>query len=73
MVNDLIIKTAKENGDVGHELTSLIISHDIKASLDISDYVAFLDHGKIIEYLPVDEFVHSENELVRRFLELTVL
>ncbi|MCY4644690.1 MAG: ATP-binding cassette domain-containing protein [Bacteriovoracales bacterium] len=72
MVNDLITKTAKENQESEEKLTSIVISHDIKASLDISDYVAFLDHGKIIEYLPVNEFVKSKNELVHKFLELTV-
>ena len=73
MVNDLIAKTARESQAHGRELTSVIISHDIKATLDISDYVAFLDRGRIIEYLPVEEFRDSKNELVHRFLELTVL
>lgn len=67
-VNDLIVDTAKNNSDRG--MTSIIISHDVQASLKISDYVAFLDHGRIIEYLPVSEFIHSENPLVREFLEL---
>ena len=73
MVNDLILKTARNSQALGQELTSVIISHDIKATLDISDYVAFLDHGKIIEYLPVKEFKNSKHELVHKFLELTVL
>ena len=72
MVNDLIVKTARNGRDLSEALTSVIISHDIKASLDISDYVAFLDRGKIIEYLPVNEFKDSDNELVHRFLELTI-
>ena len=72
MVNDLILKTARKTQGSDQELTSIIISHDIKATLDISDYVAFLDHGRIIEYLPANEFKHSKNELVHRFLELTI-
>ena len=72
MVNDLILDTVKKTNERGRELTSVIISHDIKSTLDISDYVAFLDRGRIIEYLPVAEFKKSKNELVQRFLELTV-
>ena len=52
MVNNLIVETAQNN----REMTSIIISHDVRASLKISDFVAFLDRGKIIEYLPPEEF-----------------
>lgn len=68
MVNDLIKKTS-ERGENRH-LTSIIISHDVKATLRISDFVAFLDRGKIVEYLPSSEFVHSKNELVQEFVNL---
>ena len=68
MVNDLIVETATQHQ--GREMTSVIISHDVKATLEISDYIAFLDRGKIIEYLPVDQFKHSENPLVQEFLRL---
>lgn len=66
MVNDLIVKTAEMNKG----MTTVIISHDVKATLEISDYVAFLDHGKIVEHLPVKEFTHSSNPLVREFIDL---
>jgi phospholipid/cholesterol/gamma-HCH transport system ATP-binding protein len=68
MVNNLIVDTAKNHKD--REMTSVIISHDVRATLEISDYVAFLDRGKIIEYLPVDEFKKSNKELVQEFLRL---
>lgn len=68
MVNDLIVETAKKNRQ--REMTTVIISHDIKATLNISDFIAFLDRGRIIEYLPVDEFVNSKKPLVREFLDL---
>ncbi len=68
MVNDLIVDTAKENQANG--LTTVIISHDVRATLEISDYVAFLDRGRIVEYLPVDQFKNSEHPLVREFLRL---
>lgn len=68
MVNDLIVETAKINREQG--LTTVIISHDVRATLEISDYVAFLDRGRIVEYLPVDQFKNSEHPIVREFLRL---
>ncbi|MGZ3789594.1 MAG: ABC transporter ATP-binding protein [Bacteriovorax sp.] len=68
MVNNLIVETATQHK--GREMTSVIISHDVKATLEISDYVAFLDRGKIIEYLPVEDFKNSQNPLVQEFLRL---
>ncbi len=68
MVNNLIVETSTNYHD--REMTSVIISHDIRATLEISDYVAFLDRGKIIEYLPVEEFKKSDKEIVQEFLRL---
>lgn len=68
MVNNLIVETSTNHQD--REMTSVIISHDIKATLEISDYVAFLDRGKIIEYLPVEEFKKSDKGIVQEFLRL---
>ncbi len=68
MVNDLIVSTSEQNKD--REMTSIIISHDVKATLRISDFVAFLDRGNIVEYLPASEFANSKNELVQEFVNL---
>ena len=68
MVNDLIVETGQRHKERG--LTSIIISHDVRATLEISDYVAFLDHGNIVEYLPAKEFAKSDHHLVKRFIEL---
>ncbi|AYF43501.1 MULTISPECIES: ABC transporter ATP-binding protein [Halobacteriovorax] len=68
MVNDLIIETSKLHKDIG--LTSIIISHDVKASLEISDYVAFLNRGNIVEYLPANDFKNSDHPLVQEFINL---
>lgn len=67
-VNELILETASIHKNRG--LTSIIISHDVKATMKISDFVAFLDRGRIIEYLPAEEFLRSENKHIRQFLEL---
>lgn len=68
MVNELIVSTAKEHSDRG--MTSIIISHDVKATLRISDYIAFLHKGMIEEFLPAEEFKHSTNKLVQEFINL---
>lgn len=68
MVNDLIVETQEANRSRG--MTSIIISHDVKATLKISDYVAFLHRGNIVEYLPASEFANSKNELVLEFVNL---
>ncbi len=68
MVNDLIVSTAMQHKERG--LTSVIISHDVKASLQISDFVAFLDRGRIVEFLPAKEFPFSANPLVQEFINL---
>ena len=68
MVNDLIVSTSKNHKDIG--LTSIIISHDVKATLEISDYVAFLNRGNIVEYLSAKDFRNSDHPLVQEFINL---
>lgn len=68
MVNELINSTANSHRERG--MTSVIISHDIRATLKISDFVAFLDRGKIVEYLPTKDFINSKNPLVQEFIHL---
>ncbi len=68
MVNDLIVDTSQRHADT--KMTSIIISHDVKASLEISDYIAFLHMGKVVEYLPAKDFPHSKNPLVQEFINL---
>jgi len=66
MVNRLIIDTANSNKEKG--LTSIIISHNVESSLKISDFIAFLDNGKIIENLPASEFKNSKIPIIQEFL-----
>ncbi len=50
-------------------VTSVLISHDIKESFKVGDYFAFLYNGKIIEYGDKDSFKNSDNDYVKQFLE----
>lgn len=68
MVYDLMRDTHRANEKNG--FTSIIISHDIHATLKYSDYIVFMEQGKVVEHLDVESFKRSENPVIRRFLEL---
>jgi phospholipid/cholesterol/gamma-HCH transport system ATP-binding protein len=68
MVYDLMKETHNSNVDRG--FTSIIISHDIHATLKYSDYIVFMEQGQVVEHLDVETFKKSENPVIRRFLEL---
>jgi phospholipid/cholesterol/gamma-HCH transport system ATP-binding protein len=58
-----------ENLTKKHNMTSVVISHDLKETFKSADYVAMLYEGEIIEYGTVEEFKNSRNEIVRAFIE----
>ncbi len=66
---DNLIQTTHSNNAVNN-MTTVIISHDVAATLRISDYIAFLEHGQMVEHCTVEEFKMSKNPIIRRFLEL---
>lgn len=68
MVYDLMRDTHRANEKNG--FTSIIISHDIHATLKYSDYIVFMEKGQVVEHLDVESFKRSENPVIRRFLEL---
>lgn len=68
MVYDLMKDT--HNANVKNGFTSVIISHDIHATLKYSDYIVFMEKGQVVEHLDVESFKKSENPVIRRFLEL---
>jgi phospholipid/cholesterol/gamma-HCH transport system ATP-binding protein len=49
-------------------VTSIVISHDLKETFKIADYVGMLYNGEIIEFAPPKEFQNSQNEIVQAFL-----
>lgn len=67
-VYDLMRDTHRRNEHRG--FTSIIISHDIHATLKYSDYIVFMEKGRVVEHLDVENFKKSENPVIRRFLEL---
>ena len=70
MVDNLIKTTHKNNAHI--PMTTVIISHDVSATLRISDYVAFLDKGRVVEHSSVEDFKRSTNTVIQKFLELSL-
>jgi len=50
-------------------ITSVLISHDVKESFKAGDYFALLYDGEIVEYGDKDSFQNSQNPIVRQVLE----
>ena len=64
LISQMTMKLQKELG-----VTSIVISHDLKESFKIADYVGMLYNGEIIEFAPPEEFKNSKNKIVQAFLK----
>jgi phospholipid/cholesterol/gamma-HCH transport system ATP-binding protein len=63
MIDELIQQVSRESKD----LTSIVISHDLKAALATGEYIIFLYKGKVaLEGTPA-EFQQSRDPVVRQF------
>jgi len=52
------------------KVTSIVISHDMASTFRVSDRIAMIHDGRIVEYGTPDEFQASANPVVRRFLDV---
>ncbi len=68
IISDKITRMIK-NLTRNHNITSVVISHDLKETFKSADYIAFLYNGEIIEYADVEGFKNSKNPIVRAFIE----
>ena len=64
-VIDRLIQRMKEELGV----TSLVITHDMESAYSISDRIAMLYQGRVVEVGTPDEIRNSDNEVVRSFVE----
>lgn len=64
MVDNLILSTHNRLKDA----TSIVVSHDLYAAFRIGDRVAMLDSGRVLLYGTPEEFLHSDIDLVKRFV-----
>jgi phospholipid/cholesterol/gamma-HCH transport system ATP-binding protein len=63
-VDDLIVRMREKLG-----VSSIVISHDIEGAVRTADHMVLLYEGAIVEQGGPDEFMKSENPIVRQFLE----
>ena len=64
VIDRLILKMRDELG-----VTSLVITHDMQSAYRVSDRIAMLYDGRVLEEGPPDEIRRSENPVVRGFME----
>jgi phospholipid/cholesterol/gamma-HCH transport system ATP-binding protein len=64
LIDQLIENLRKELG-----ITSVVVTHDLHSALAIGTRIMMIDGGKIVENATPDQFIHSENEVVKHFLE----
>ncbi|MBC62031.1 MAG: ABC transporter ATP-binding protein [Zetaproteobacteria bacterium] len=63
MIDNLILKVSKLNPD----LTSIVISHDMKAALALADKIVMIYNGKVALAGTPGEFKTSKNPIIRQF------
>jgi len=54
---------------VAHGMTSIVVTHDMISALTISNRIAMLHKGKVIEVSKPRDFLQSTHEIVRSFLD----
>ncbi|MDH5324516.1 MAG: ATP-binding cassette domain-containing protein [Gammaproteobacteria bacterium] len=64
----VLVRLLKTLNDALH-LTSVLVSHDVKESLSIADYVYVISEGKVVEHGTPDTLRQSQSEWVQQFLE----
>lgn len=62
-IDDIILELRDK-----HDVTSIVVTHEMESAFAIASRMAFLDRGKIIFEGTPDEFKQSENETIRHFL-----
>lgn len=63
-ISELIVRMRDELG-----VTSVVVSHDVQMVKRVSNRIGMLHRGKIIEAGTREEIEHSENPIVRQFME----
>lgn len=67
-INELINKTQREL-----KATSVVVTHDIRSAMEIGDRLAFHHEGTILLVAPKEEFMRTEDPLVKAFFANAIL
>lgn len=67
LVSDMIDKLIVEVSEREKDLTSVVISHDLKAALDIAEHVVMLYKGKVQLAGTPDDFRKTKDPVIRQF------
>ncbi len=67
-ITDLIINLQKKLN-----VTSVVVTHDLKAALKVSQRIAFLSNGKIVTILTPQEVLSSDYPLVKEFVSAAII
>ncbi len=62
---DYLIKSTHEIQEDG---TSIVVSHDLHAALNVGDFIAMLHEGKVIMQGTPEEFMETDHKIVRKFV-----
>ncbi len=65
MVDNLILETHR----IHEGCTSVIVSHDLFAAFRIGEHIVMLDKGKVLLSGTVEDFLNSDIDLVKRFVQ----
>lgn len=68
MIDQLIVKISRDR----EQLTSVVISHDLKAALETSDHLVMLYKGKVALAGDADTFKNSSDPVIRQFFSGSV-
>ncbi len=63
VISDLILKLKRETG-----VTSIAVTHDMKSAYKVSDRIAMLYEGRVLEIGTPDQIQNSSNATVRQFI-----
>ena len=63
LINELIVDLREK-----HKVTSIVVTHEMDSAFAVGTRMAMLHEGKIIEEGSPDEFRHSKNPIVSKFL-----
>lgn len=64
IIDELTIKAREELG-----VTSIIVTHDMKSVERVANRVAMLLHGSIYKDAPAEEFLKSEDPIIKQFVK----